>query len=59
MLKVVDFRNIEGPYPFHISTVTGMFVKAEFLVTEEGLHRLCFDLKTWVKNSSLKEKEEL
>lgn len=36
-----------------------MFYQAEFLLTDTELHRLEFDLKTWVKNSSTNEKNEL
>ena len=57
--RCVDFTLIEGPYPFYISTVTGMFVKAEYDVTDENLHKLCFDLKSWMKNSNDQEKAQL
>ena len=57
--KCVDYSNVEGPYPFHISTMTGMFVKVEYKLTSHDLERLVYDLKTWVRNAPLKEKEQL
>ena len=39
--------------------MTGMFVKVEYKLTSHDLERLVYDLKTWVRNAPLKEKEQL